>query len=176
MSIEDGPKIKPEAPSDSDDDKPLSSLIQKRKALQQANGSSDSAAKKVKTEPSESTTKKVKTEPNSKSKVKEEKGQDKEKEAKPKSSSSSSASRKSAEFYETQKGEMVQKLLCRWWYAIQWPKLEDIQKPEGYESLDGFPGVYISTRVSITIFVATACECNWSFVICCLERLLGEYC
>lgn len=134
------------AASDSDDDKPLASLIQKRKALQQANSSSsDNAAKKVKTEPTSSTTKvKVKEE-----KAKEVKSE-KETTTKPKSSSSSSGSRKSAEFYETtEKGEMVQKLLCRWWYAIEWPKAEDIPPPpEGYESLDGFFGVFISTRVS----------------------------
>ncbi len=147
MSSEDPTKLKSEI-SDSDDDKPLAALILKRKSLQQLNPSADNQSKRVKPE---STT------ASSKIKVKEEKGNGKvetdvkiEKETKTKSSSSSSASRKSAEFYETQKGDMVQKLLCRWWYAIQWPKPEEIgQPPDGYESLDGFVGVYISTRVSL---------------------------
>jgi hypothetical protein len=40
-------------------------------------------------------------------------------------------------------------LLCRWWYAIDWPKIEEIGvPPPGYESLDGFVGVFVSTRVS----------------------------
>src|SRR5690606_36955558 len=28
-------------------------------------------------------------------------------------------------FYETEKGEMVQSLLCRWWYAMEWPRESD---------------------------------------------------
>ena len=56
---------------------------------------------------------------------------------------------KSSEFYaETKKGFLVQRLLVRWWYAIKWPNLEDIgQPPIGYESLDGFPGVFVCTNV-----------------------------
>jgi hypothetical protein len=51
------------------------------------------------------------------------------------------------DFYETKKGNIAQKLLCRWWYAIDWPKLEDIEKPPpGYEILEGFMGVFVSTR------------------------------
>ena len=37
-------------------------------------------------------------------------------------------------------------------YSIEWPKLDDIGTPPvGYEVLDGFPGVFISTRVSFYI-------------------------
>jgi hypothetical protein len=51
------------------------------------------------------------------------------------------------DFYETKKGTIAQKLLCRWWYAIDWPKLADIEKPPpGYEILEGFMGVFVSTR------------------------------
>lgn len=46
--------------------------------------------------------------------------------------------------YETKKGEMIQKLLCRWWYAIEWPAKEDLKPaPPSYEALEGFPGVFI---------------------------------
>ena len=53
-----------------------------------------------------------------------------------------------AEFYEDfEKGQLCQKLLRRWWYALEWPKLSEIgEPPAGYESLDGFPGVFICTR------------------------------
>lgn len=45
-------------------------------------------------------------------------------------------------FYETTKGELVQKLLCRWWYTMEWPGPCDA--PDGdYLELDGFRGVYI---------------------------------
>ncbi|CAN0391265.1 unnamed protein product, partial [Discosporangium mesarthrocarpum] len=50
----------------------------------------------------------------------------------------------SSVLYQTVKGEMIAKLLCRWWYAMEWPKTEDIiPAPAGYEALDGYPGVYI---------------------------------
>lgn len=51
-------------------------------------------------------------------------------------------------FFETLKGQLIQKLLCRWWYAIKWPSEADLSKPvpAGYEQLEGFPGVYISTK------------------------------
>lgn len=40
-------------------------------------------------------------------------------------------------------------LIIYYRYAIDWPKLNDIaEAPVGYEGLDGFPGVFISTRVS----------------------------
>lgn len=49
---------------------------------------------------------------------------------------------------ETVKGKMIQKLQCRWWYAIEWPAKEDVEKalPYGYEMLDGYPGVSICTK------------------------------
>ena len=135
--------------SDSDDDRPLMDLIKKRKA--QNPPPAPTAEKKIQTEPGTSSSSgkvKVKDEPKTSSSA-----------SKPptkssSSSSSSAASRKTAEFYETTKGDMVQKLLVRWWYAIEWPKPEEIgNPPPGYESLDGFPGVYISTRVSKNVFV-----------------------
>lgn len=56
----------------------------------------------------------------------------------------------SAAFYQSEcrKGLLIQRLLCRWWYAIKWPDLssnEDNTPPPHYDALDGMPGVYIAT-------------------------------
>ena len=55
----------------------------------------------------------------------------------------------SAALYGTEciKGMLIQRLLCRWWYAITWPDPSDLpaQPPPHCDSLDGFPGVYIAT-------------------------------
>eukprot|EP00752_Nemacystus_decipiens_P009402 g8405.t1 len=51
---------------------------------------------------------------------------------------------RSGVLYRTKKGEMVQKLLCRWWYAIKWPAKEDLRPaPVSYEALEGYPGVFV---------------------------------
>jgi len=45
------------------------------------------------------------------------------------------------------KGQMVNKLLCRWWYAIEWPNKADIKDPPlGYEALEGYPGVNVCVK------------------------------
>ena len=46
------------------------------------------------------------------------------------------------------KGLLIQRLLCRWWYAITWPDPAALPKepPKHYDALDGFPGVYICTE------------------------------
>lgn len=50
-------------------------------------------------------------------------------------------------FYSLKKGFLAQTLLVRWWYAIQWPQDNPGIKPKaGFETLDGFTGVYVSTR------------------------------
>lgn len=122
--------------SDSDDDKPIISLIEKRKALlkNEAKAAAEERAKK-----------KVKEE-KAKGEVKKERGT---RASSSSSGATQSASKRSIAFYEeTKKGLLVQRLLVRWWYAIEWPKKEEIgQPPEGYESLEGFPGVFISTKV-----------------------------
>lgn len=150
------------AVSDSDDEKPILELIQKRKrqaaAEAAANGKSDlaSSAKKVKVEGSTVTVKKEKS-----STTSEEKSASKSS-GTGKSGSSSSSTSFSSDFYETDKGIMVQRLLCRWWYAITWPRPEDISAaPPGYENLDGFPGVFICTTVrvisSVHLFLPMKC-------------------
>ena len=49
---------------------------------------------------------------------------------------------------DSSKGQLIQKLLCRWWYAISWPDPSCIPKtpPKNYDTMDGFPGVYICTH------------------------------
>jgi len=49
---------------------------------------------------------------------------------------------------ESMKGKLIQNLLCRWWYAITWPDPSSIPKepPKSYDTLDGFPGVFICTE------------------------------
>jgi hypothetical protein len=45
------------------------------------------------------------------------------------------------------KGQLIQQLLCRWWYAYAWPDVSKLPKqpPPNYDSLDGFVGVYVCT-------------------------------
>ena len=131
--------------SDSEDDLPIAELIAKRKR----EGRLDDIIQQKKKKP------KTSVDNNASSSQKKESGGNK-------SSSSSNSSRPvsriptggagslSAEFYTTPKGILVQTILSRWWYAIEWPKPEHIGKPPpGFEPLDGFPGVFVSTSVSL---------------------------
>ena len=114
-----------ETESSDDDERPIGQLLKKRK---DNNGS----AKKGKDESNGKADKKIKT------------------------SSLSSLAKLSTEFYnDTDKGKLVQRLMVRWWYAITWPNPEEIGlPPAGYEALEGFPGVFICTRVRflLTLF------------------------
>ena len=59
-----------------------------------------------------------------------------------------SGSNKAAEFYDTKKGQILQTLLVRWWYAYDWPTPSEIgAPPPGYEEMDGFPGVFVSMNL-----------------------------
>lgn len=117
--------------SDSEDDIPILELIKKRKEKAIAAAANAEPAKRAKTE---NGTKSSKSSSSSSSSS---------------SSARSSSANKSTDFYEnTKKGLIIQRLLCRWWYAIDWPKKEDIpEPPPGYEAMEGFPGVFISTSV-----------------------------
>ena len=44
---------------------------------------------------------------------------------------------------ECAKGQMIQKLLCRWWYSIDWPTNLPSNPPPTYDAMDGMPGVYV---------------------------------
>ncbi|KAI9917247.1 hypothetical protein PsorP6_012905 [Peronosclerospora sorghi] len=49
--------------------------------------------------------------------------------------------------YETIKGKLVQELLCRWWYAMEWPPAQQRDvKLHGVQELDGFPGAFIRVK------------------------------
>ncbi|KAF4322612.1 hypothetical protein BBO99_00003779 [Phytophthora kernoviae] len=51
------------------------------------------------------------------------------------------------ELYETLKGRLAQELLCRWWYAMEWPrKKKQAHKLHGVQELDGFPGAFIRVK------------------------------
>lgn len=111
-----------EEEEESDDDVPLSSLAAPKKKAKKA-----TPAKKKKTTPKKATPTPSTT-----------------------SSSSEDYTSASAALYGTkcQKGLLVQRLLCRWWYAIEWPSKASLPKeaPENYDPLDGFPGVYVCTQ------------------------------
>ena len=130
--------------SDSDDDLPIIDFIQKRKRKEigeDGDKKIDSGRKSAVSSTSVRSNV-VKSEPQEKNQI----------DRKPVVSSSSNVS---ADFYENSlKGVLVQKLLVRWWYAIEWPKQEDIAPcPTGFEALDGFPGVFISTKVSYLFII-----------------------
>lgn len=146
------------ADADDEDDMPIAELMRKRAAEKAMKEAAINASKPVpKATPKPIPTKSVQTPVKiSRPKVKEEKREEKKVKPssfdRPKSTSSSSGNKsKSVEFYEnTDKGDLVQKLLVRWWYAIEWPKPGDYgEPPAGYEPLDGFKGVFVSTRVSL---------------------------
>lgn len=132
---------------DSDDDKPLAALLKDKKKTSTKAASSPPKKKKTST-PSSATKKKAAAaaaKPAAKKKAK--------KETSVSTSSSSSKSNKyewsSAALYGTEcdKGMLIQRLLCRWWYAMEWPETSSLpdQPPKHYDALDGFPGVYIGT-------------------------------
>lgn len=130
--------------SDSDDDLPIITLIKKREREEKAYREAAERERKA-------------SKPSAKS----------ESSAKPKSSSETKKSESSGggggggggfTFYETtDKGRLIHAFLIRWWYAYDWPTPEEIGKPPaGFESLDGFPGVFVSTRVSLS---KIKCDC-----------------
>lgn len=148
---------------DEDDDVPLISLAA-------AAGSSSNKRKRDATTCSKETpkTKKSTKESTKKSSVTKKKKKttatSKPSPAKSKSSSSSTttatSSNKSYEWVSAalygsgcDKGLLIQRLLCRWWYAYTWPDLDHPVKPipdlKLYDSLDGFPGVYIGTAAEV---------------------------
>lgn len=123
--------------SDSSDDAPLSSLKAKKKAP-----AKKKAAAKAKPAKKSTSAKKKKAAP-------------KKKKAKKKATTTKSSASTSnylcasGELYaHCDKGKLIQSLLARWWYAYEWPDPAKLpaSTPEGYDALDGFPGVYICTR------------------------------
>lgn len=140
--------------SDSADDVPLSSLVP-RKDNGKKNGSktptksSNGSADKTKKKKAASPTPKKKV---SATKKKLKKSDSRSSTAT--TTSSSTSGKKNYEWVSTavygtecDKGLLIQRLLCRWWYAYEWPDPNIMPKkiPKNHDTLDGFPGVYICT-------------------------------
>jgi hypothetical protein len=134
------------AVSDSDDDLPIIEFVKKRDLEKQAYKLS--LEKKTKLENGKKSSSGKSSNKNSN----ESKGSNGKSTLEGNSSSSSSWNSDSLEsiFYsQTEKGRLIQSFLRRWWYSYEWPALDKLgEAPKGYEPLDGFPGVYVSTRVS----------------------------
>jgi len=141
----------------SDDDVPLSKLKSPKKKKPAAAGKKKAAAKS----PAKKATKaKAKTDTKTKkaaAKKKKKASSSGKKSPVPsgKSSSASSSSRPnlpSFALYDNDlgKGLLIQRFLCRWWYAVEWPDPSTLPDapPKGYDALNGFPGVYICSRGS----------------------------
>jgi len=142
-----------ESSDDDDDDIPLSSLVAKKPAPK-TNGTTKKKA------PAASKSKKKDPSPKKKSKTVK-KAPPKKKSSTVSSGSAAAAASTSngggsksyewasAALYGTKcdKGLLIQRLLCRWWYAFQWPDPATLpaKPPKNFDSLDGFPGVYIGT-------------------------------
>lgn len=122
---------------DDDDDIPLSQLAAKKKKAQTppakkkratTNGQTKTSSAKKKTTAKKTTSASTSTSA---------------------SSGNKSYEYASAALYGTEcdKGLLIQRLLCRWWYAFEWPVLsqENLHPPAGYDALDGFPGVFVGT-------------------------------
>ena len=155
---------KPDTTIESDDDDIPLAVLMKRK-LENTNALNIPVAKKIKIENLD-VVKKINNDTGSKNPSRSAKDKKLKKKAKSSSKSksnttSTSAPSKSSIYYESDKGKVVQALMVRWWYAIQWPEVGSIKAgPPGYEMLDGFPGVYVGTRVSCLL------------LYCCYEIIL----
>ena len=143
----------------SDDDVPLSKLKSpKKKKKPAAAGKKKAAAKspaKKATKAKAKTDTKTKKAAAKKKKKKSSSSGKKSPVPSGKSSSASSSSRPnlpSFALYDNDlgKGLLIQRFLCRWWYAVEWPDPSTLPDapPKGYDALNGFPGVYICTRGS----------------------------
>ncbi|CAN0015531.1 unnamed protein product, partial [Ectocarpus fasciculatus] len=144
---------RPAAEIDSDDDDVPLAVLMKRKLEAAQKTTMKTPSKMIKTAPPPKKAKVDMSSKNPSRKAKDAKSSKKSK-AKPSKSSRSSAasavgqSSRVSVYYESEKGKVVQALMLRWWYAIQWPELNTrMTVPPGYESLDGFPGVFVGTRL-----------------------------
>lgn len=130
-----------------DDDVPLSSLKSPSPAKKKpaATKSSANGTKKAKSSTKAASATKKKKTATSSSASKSTNGT-----AAGSSSSSTDYSSPSFALYgtESKKGELIQKLLCRWWYAITWPDPAALldKPPPNCDAMDGFPGVYVCTK------------------------------
>jgi hypothetical protein len=130
----DEPSPKKRKSTNDHDDPPLSALKAKKKTV--TNG--DTKKKKFNSSPSKDKTKENKKIDSKPDKV--------ESNVKANNENYQSAS---AALYGSgcEKGLLIQRLLCRWWYAMDWPdpKILSKQPPHHYDSLEGYPGVFVCT-------------------------------
>jgi hypothetical protein len=145
--------------SDSSDDVPLSSLKSPKKKKAAASAKKSPTKKKkaasAKKAPAKKTTKaKTKTDTKAKKKKAAKKPSSSGKKSPvPSGKSSAAAGRPNLPSFalndkELDKGLLIQRFLCRWWYAVEWPDPSSLpsKPPAGYDALNGFPGVYIRTE------------------------------
>ena len=126
--------------SEDSDDIPLSSLKSSPKKAKQG-AKSKSTKKKAAAPKKKSTPDKKKTKSKTTTATKKSSSN-------PAATPSSSYVSASTELYaKCDKGKLIQSLLARWWYVYTWPDPATLPSstPKGYDALDGFPGVYIST-------------------------------
>lgn len=152
-----------EESDDDDDDKPLASLKKASPADNDNDDDSDddiplAALRSPAKEKKPAAAKKPKDKPKAKKKASEakvskpaatikKKTKSSKKETASSSPSNGSFHSASAALYGSGcvKGQVIQELLCRWWYAISWPTNVPEQPPKHYDSLDGMPGVFVCT-------------------------------
>lgn len=121
---------------DSEDDIPIAALKRKREALlKKAKVAAKSSSKRKtikKATPAKAKVKVKATTPKRKKPVK----------------ISSNATASSEIYTKTNKGKLIQSVLCRWWYCMEWPEkhILSLPVPFGCDPLQGFPGVHIHTR------------------------------
>ena len=131
-----------------EDDVPLAQLMAKRKLDSSIQRTAPPSLKKVKTEPKSESRDHGRNlrEPKSKKKSK---GKVKDKKTAQRSVVvTNTAANKTIGCYESDKGKIVQAILVRWWYALSWPEPGSTSSaPPGHEALDGYPGVFVGTRV-----------------------------
>lgn len=141
--------------SDSSEDVPLSKLKSpKKKKAAAKSPAKKKAASSAKKAPAKKATKaKTKTDTKAKKKKSAAKKSSGKKSPVPSGKSSSSANRPNLPSFalndnELDKGLLIQRFLCRWWYAVEWPDPSTLpaSPPAGYDALNGFPGVYICTK------------------------------
>ena len=120
---------------DSDDDVPLAQL---------------KSPKKAPTPKTTATKKKAKVpvaKKKSKSKVKTVKKPKKSATPKPSKSSANRPNLPNFALDKCDKGLLVQRVLCRWWYAVTWPDPDSLPTviPQKYDAPNGMNGIYICT-------------------------------
>eukprot|EP00566_Odontella_aurita_P020154 CAMPEP_0113534294 /NCGR_PEP_ID=MMETSP0015_2-20120614/5084_1 /TAXON_ID=2838 /ORGANISM="Odontella" /LENGTH=298 /DNA_ID=CAMNT_0000433449 /DNA_START=148 /DNA_END=1044 /DNA_ORIENTATION=+ /assembly_acc=CAM_ASM_000160 len=128
-----------ESESDSDDDVPLASLKSPK-------GKKAAAGKKQAKKPAAKKKTAAKPKKKAAAKTKKAAAAEKKKQA-PASSSSGEPTTASGHLYaKSEKGKLIQAVLCRWWYVVTWPDPLNLPAlPRHYDALDGFPGVYVCT-------------------------------